>query len=63
MVEHNLAKDLINHDVHNYSTDVMTGDRNKRMYLYNQLALSIEKAETVDKPTDGGEQLLIPGFE
>lgn len=48
MVEHNLAKDLINHDVHNYSTDVMTGDRNKRMYLYNQLALSIEKAETVD---------------
>ena len=23
----------------------------------------IKKAETVDKPADGGEQLLIPGFE
>ena len=44
MVEHNLAKDLINHDIHNYSTDVMTGDRNKRMYLYNQLALRGENA-------------------
>ena len=48
MVEHNFAEDLISQDIQRYSTDVMTGDRNKRMYLYNQLALSLKKAETVD---------------
>ena len=31
-----------------YSTDVMTGDRNKRMYLYYQLINSLKKAESVD---------------
>jgi superfamily II DNA or RNA helicase len=31
-----------------YSTDVMTGDRDKRMYLYYQLVHSLKKAESVD---------------
>lgn len=32
----------------NYSTDVMTGGRDKRMYLYYQLIHSLKKAESVD---------------
>ena len=31
-----------------YSTDVMTGDHNKRMYLYYQLVKSLQKADSVD---------------
>lgn len=31
-----------------YSTDVMTGDRNKGMYLYYQLIGSMRKAERID---------------
>ena len=31
-----------------YSTDVMTGDRDKRMYLYYQLVKSLQKANSVD---------------
>lgn len=31
-----------------YSTDVMTGDRNKGMYLYYQLVGSMRKAERID---------------
>lgn len=32
----------------NYSTDVMTGGQDKRMYLYYQLIQSLKKAESVD---------------
>ena len=31
-----------------YSTDVMTGDKDKRMYLYYQLVGSLKKAVSVD---------------
>ncbi len=31
-----------------YDTDVMTGDRNKRMYLYYQLVNSMKKADRID---------------
>ena len=33
---------------YSYSTDVMTGGSNKRMYLYYQLISSLKKAESVD---------------
>ena len=31
-----------------YDTDVMTGDRDKRMYLYYQLVNSMKKADCID---------------
>lgn len=37
MAEFNSAKVLANNYEETYSTDVMTGDRDKRMYLYYQL--------------------------
>lgn len=47
MAESNSAEEL-NIDFEEYSTDVMTGDRDKRMYLYYQLIHSLKKAESVD---------------
>ena len=47
MAESNSAEEL-NMDFEEYSTDVMTGDRDKRMYLYYQLIHSLKKAESVD---------------
>ena len=47
MAESNSAEEL-NRDFEEYSTDVMTGDRDKRMYLYYQLIHSLKKAESVD---------------
>ena len=40
MVEYNSAETLDVIDT--YSTDVMTGGSNKRMYLYNQLVHSLK---------------------
>jgi superfamily II DNA or RNA helicase/HKD family nuclease len=48
MVEFNSAEKLNIDFVEGYSTDVMTGDRDKRMYLYYQLIQSLKKAESVD---------------
>ena len=48
MAEYNIAENLESESLDEYSTDVMTGDRNKRMYLYHQLANSLRKAENVD---------------
>lgn len=31
-----------------YDTDVMTGDRDKRMYLYYQLVNSMKRADRID---------------
>ena len=47
MTEHNLANDLSNTD-YTYSTDVMTGGSDRRMYLYYQLIGSLKKADSVD---------------
>lgn len=48
MAEFNFAEKL-NIDIgEEYSTDVMTGGQNKRMYLYYQLIQSLKKAESVD---------------
>lgn len=48
MAEFNSAEKLEIDFAEGYSTDVMTGDRDKRMYLYYQLIQSLKKAESVD---------------
>ena len=48
MVEFNSAEGSYREPVEIVRTDVMTGDRDKRMYLYYQLVRSIEKAMQID---------------
>lgn len=48
MAEFDSAKELNIDLAEDYSTDVMTGDRDKRMYLYYQLVGSLRKAVSVD---------------
>lgn len=48
MAEFVTAENLGNIVWEGYSTDVMTGDRNKGMYLYYQLVGSMRKAERID---------------
>lgn len=48
MAEFDSAKELNIDFAEEYSTDVMTGDRDKRMYLYYQLVGSLRKAVSVD---------------
>ncbi|MGN0337931.1 MAG: DEAD/DEAH box helicase family protein [Lachnospiraceae bacterium] len=48
MAEFDSAKELNIDFVEEYSTDVMTGDRDRRMYLYYQLVGSLRKAVSVD---------------
>lgn len=48
MAEFNSAEKLNMDFVEEYSTDVMTGGRDKRMHLYYQLTRSLKKAESVD---------------
>lgn len=48
MVEFNSAEKMNIGFMEEYSTDVMTGGRDKRMYLYYQLIQSLKKAESVD---------------
>ena len=47
MVEFNPTED-IEMDLEEYYTDVMTGDRDKRMQLYYQLIHSLKRAESID---------------
>jgi len=44
MAECDSAEKLSMDSVEDYSTDVMTGGRDKRMYLYYQLINSLKKA-------------------
>lgn len=48
MAECNAAKTLDNAVLEGYDTDVMTGDRDKRRYLYYQLIRSMRKADRID---------------
>lgn len=48
MAEFNSAEKRIIDFTEEYSTDVMTGDKDKRMYLYYQLVGSLKKAVSVD---------------
>ncbi len=48
MAEFNFAEKQNVDMIENYSTDVMTGDRDKRMYLYYQLLSSIRNAKQID---------------
>lgn len=48
MAEFNSAEKLNIDFAEEYSTDVMTGDRDRRMYLYYQLIRSLKKADSVD---------------
>lgn len=48
MAEFNSAKELNIDLSEDYSTDVTTGDRDRRMYLYYQLVGSLRKAVSVD---------------
>lgn len=48
MAEFNSAKELNMDFAEEYSTDVTTGDRDRRMYLYYQLVGSLRKAVSVD---------------
>ena len=65
MVEYNSAETLDVIDT--YSTDVMTGGSNKRMYLYNQLVNSLKRADSVDIIVsflmESGVKMLIKEFE
>ena len=65
MVEYNSAETLDVIDT--YSTDVMTGGSNKRMYLYNQLVHSLKRADSVDIIVsflmESGVKMLIKEFE
>ena len=48
MAECNAAKTLDNAVLEEYDTDVMTGDRDKRRYLYYQLIHSMREADRID---------------
>ncbi len=48
MAEYNSVEKFQTGPVGIARTDVMTGDRDRRMYLYYQLVRSIEKAEQID---------------
>lgn len=48
MAELNSSENLNIDLAEEFSTDVMTGDRDKRMYLYYQLVRSFKKADSVD---------------
>ena len=48
MAEFASASQLNTDYVESYSTEVMTGDKDKRMQLYSQLINSLKKAESVD---------------
>lgn len=48
MAKLNFAEELNEESVEIAHTDVMTGDRDKRMYLYYQLICSMEKATQID---------------
>ena len=48
MAEFNTAEKVEDHIREDYVTDVMTGDRDKRMYLYYQLVGSMRKADRID---------------
>lgn len=66
MTEQNLANDLSNTD-YTYSTDVMTGGSDRRMYLYYQLIGSLKKADSVDIIVsflmESGVKMLISDLE
>ena len=48
MAEFASASQLNTDYVESYSTEVMTGDKDKRMQMYSQLINSLKKAESVD---------------
>lgn len=48
MAEYNTAEELNIELEEAPSTDAMTGDRDKRMYLYYQLIRSISQAKQID---------------
>lgn len=66
MNECNFAKRMEEKE-YSYSTDVMTGGSNKRMYLYYQLISSLKKAESVDIIVsflmESGVKMLIKELE
>lgn len=66
MAKANIAQELENID-YSYSTDVMTGGSDKRMYLYYQLINSFKKAESVDIIVsflmESGVKMLISDLE
>ena len=67
MAECNHAEEVTNEVQIEYSTDVMTGDRDRRMYLYYQLSNSLRKAESVDIIVsflmESGVKLLLKDLE
>lgn len=67
MAEFNSAEKVKIDFAEGYSTDVMTGDRDKRMYLYDQLIRSLKKAERVDIIVsllmESGVKILLGGLE
>ena len=48
MVESDFAEKIEIEELQIESTDVMTGDRNKRRFLYYQLKMSMRKATRID---------------
>lgn len=67
MAELNYKKNLNEDLIEEYTTDVMTGGRDKRMYLYNQLVNSLKKADSVDIIVsflmESGVKLLLKDLE
>lgn len=66
MDEYNSAKEMEEIE-YSYSTDVMTGGNDKRMYLYYQLISSLKKADSVDIIVsflmESGVKMLIKELE
>ena len=48
MAELNTAEELDDINELEYGTDALTGDQDKRMYLYYQLLNSLKRADSVD---------------
>ena len=48
MAEYNIAEEVIGEVLEIETTDVMTGDRNRRRFLYYQLKMSIQLAKRID---------------
>ena len=48
MAESDIAENLMRKELQIVSTDVMTGDKNRKRFLYYQLKMSMQKADRID---------------
>lgn len=67
MAEFDSAERLEEESISDFVTDVMTGDKDRRMYLYYQLINSLKKADSVDIIVsflmESGVKMLLNEFD